>query len=273
MSTPFEDEKDLCVIAKHAYIVAFDNLSKISAENSDALCRLVDGVGIKTRKLFTNGDLYILSAARPAIMTGISLEAWKSDLASRTLQIRLEPFDDDKARLTESELDEAFETIHAGALIDLMRSVSAGLRHAGEPVKNLPRLADFSAFCQHAEIDHPHYENGEFAIALSNCQMEAMDELVDNSLVIKNLAVATREGFRGTISELWEKMPQLDLRAPKGYPETTNALRDFLRMNAPPLRAKGWKVEFKRGQERLWTIVPPAPKTIEQKIDAKLGGY
>jgi hypothetical protein len=50
------DPRDLYVAAINGQVLVFDNLSGISAEISDCLCRLSTGGGFSTRALYTDGD-------------------------------------------------------------------------------------------------------------------------------------------------------------------------------------------------------------------------
>ncbi len=268
LSSPFKDEQNLCITASREYVLAFDNLSKLTSEASDALCRLADGTGIKLRTLYTNDEQTVFSSARPVILTGITIEAWRGDLADRSIQIRLEPIPA-ASRQRLADLKEAFESLHAGALLDLMESVSTGLRNLGRPAANLPRMADFVAFVSGAEAGR--YEAGEFLLAFNANQKDSLKSIADDDLFIDALRYATRDGFSDTLTNLFARLP-----APKpvaGYPTTRKSLSNWLGRNAPMLRALGWQVENeRRTQARIWNITPPTATTVEEIVDAKLGG-
>ncbi len=274
LSSPFSSERDLCIMAKYNAILAFDNLDKITAEDSNMLCRLSGGVGLSARMLYTDAELMVFNEARPAILTGITIEAWRGDLASRSISIRLDPIEA-KARQEKSDLNEQFATIHAGALLDLMESVAAGLRHAGEPAQILGRLADFEGFCQRAALEHETYEPNAFVVAYKANQDATTANVLDDDLFVRNLAYSTRNGFKGTPSELLASLPPLTTKLPAGvfYPQTSKSLGHNLMRIAPSLRTLGWQVEPYKGHERGWLIKPPAPKSVEDKVDARLGGY
>ena len=50
---PPRDLRDLAIAAFNQYVLAFDNLSGISADLADALCRLSTGGGFATRMLYS----------------------------------------------------------------------------------------------------------------------------------------------------------------------------------------------------------------------------
>ena len=63
--------RDLMIASKDSWILAFDNLSKVPDWFSDALCRLATGGGFSTRKLFTDGEQFIINTIRPVVINGI----------------------------------------------------------------------------------------------------------------------------------------------------------------------------------------------------------
>lgn len=75
-----KEPRDLMIAASNSWVVALDNLSRIPAWLSDALCRLSTGGGFSTRQLYTDNEEAIFDAQRPVIMTGIEELATRSDL-------------------------------------------------------------------------------------------------------------------------------------------------------------------------------------------------
>jgi hypothetical protein len=65
-----KNERDLAIAAGNAWVLAFDNLSGIRDQLSDALCRLATGGGFATRQLYTDDEEIIFSAKRPIILIG-----------------------------------------------------------------------------------------------------------------------------------------------------------------------------------------------------------
>jgi putative DNA primase/helicase len=59
------------IAAGNGWVVAFDNLSYLSPEMSDALCCLARGFGFATRTLHTDDDETLIAAAWPLILNGI----------------------------------------------------------------------------------------------------------------------------------------------------------------------------------------------------------
>ncbi|MCB0719564.1 MAG: hypothetical protein KDD65_14040, partial [Bacteroidetes bacterium] len=65
--------RDLPLTMYHNAIVAFDNLTKLSKNESNSMCRAVTGTGQDRRKLYSDTDEIVLQYRRPIIMTAIGL--------------------------------------------------------------------------------------------------------------------------------------------------------------------------------------------------------
>lgn len=86
---PPTKESDLGVSAIHRHLLAYDNLSSLSPDMSDAICCLSTGYTANLRKLYTNGEIYTYTIHRPVILNGISALVHRDDLARRTIGIYL----------------------------------------------------------------------------------------------------------------------------------------------------------------------------------------
>jgi hypothetical protein len=65
------DERELFIAASNGHVLAFDNLSGLPGWLSDTFCQLASGGAFSTRRLFTDQDEVLFSAARPVILNGI----------------------------------------------------------------------------------------------------------------------------------------------------------------------------------------------------------
>jgi hypothetical protein len=95
---PPRDERDVLISAKSSRVVAFDNMSTMSDEMADIICRLSTGAGIGERQLYTNDEEYISAVARPVLLNGIPSLLARGDLADRSIAITLPPIPDAKRR-------------------------------------------------------------------------------------------------------------------------------------------------------------------------------
>ncbi|MCC3246088.1 hypothetical protein LG047_12270 [Methylocystis sp. WRRC1] len=98
-----DNAQNLMIIASHRHVVAFDNLSGVKNDMSEALAALATKAGFETRQLYTDGDLYTIEIARPSALNGIGDFIHRPDLMDRAIPLRLEAMPTG-ARRTEDEI-------------------------------------------------------------------------------------------------------------------------------------------------------------------------
>src|SRR4030095_16919038 len=103
------DERDLIVAARHAHFISFDNISGLSDDMSDAICRLSTGGGHGERRLYTNEEEATFEGRRPVCLKGIEDVATRPDLVDRALLILLRAIPVDRRR-EEKEIEAEFKT-------------------------------------------------------------------------------------------------------------------------------------------------------------------
>ena len=146
------DVRDLFIAAANSSILCFDNLSSISPELSDALCRVSTGGGFSTRQLYSDDDEYLINVTRPIALNGIVDVASRSDLADRLQAAKLRTIAAGK-RKSEREIREAFDAARPRILGALLDVVAGGLRELPNTRMNrLPRMADFALWIRACEL-------------------------------------------------------------------------------------------------------------------------
>ncbi|MCJ7443954.1 MAG: hypothetical protein MUO26_05405 [Methanotrichaceae archaeon] len=145
--------------AKWARIVALDNLSGIlDGQFSDALCTLSTGIGMTTRKLYTEFDQSVMEVKRPVVMNGIDIIIPRGDLNDRVLFITLPKIDEWKK---ESECWQQFLELRPKLLGLILDATVQGLKDEIK-LDTLPvRMADFAAWIMNCEKALP-WEPGKF---------------------------------------------------------------------------------------------------------------
>ncbi len=139
-----DNERDLMIQAKEYRHLNFDNASGMKAEMSDALCALATGGGIAVRKLYTDGDLHVMSYARPFVINGISGYVNRPDLMERAIPLKL-PALPENTRKTEAELLAAFGELSKGLpptasrLSHTLKRLRPSMEKAGITVEFLAR--------------------------------------------------------------------------------------------------------------------------------------
>lgn len=248
--------QDLVVGARHAHVLALDNLSSISVALSDGLCRMSTGGGFATRTLFTTADETIISVARPVLVTGIDELFTRADLLDRTLLITLPPIAPG-VRQPEAELRRRFLEQHGlllGALLDVASRAVAAL--PGIELTAAPRMADFARLGVAVEraVGLP---DGTFLAAYESNRLAAHAVALESAPVaagVEKLLAENGGNWQGTASELLELLAlYVPERARRAIPVMPKNLSDILRRLTPNLRAVGIEVEFKRLGDQMRT--------------------
>jgi hypothetical protein len=139
-----QSERDLFISATQGWVLAFDNLSALSSEASDAFCRLTTGGSFVTRKLYTDGDEAIFQATRAVIINGIEEVVIRGDILDRSVLLHL-PTLSPTQRREEDQVWETFEDARPRILGALLDAVSAALRNRDTVMlTERPRMADFA---------------------------------------------------------------------------------------------------------------------------------
>jgi hypothetical protein len=251
------DERDLVIMARRSAVLGFDNVSVLTDELSDALCRLATGGGYSTRRLYTDDEEMVFRATRPIVLTAIPDVDRQPDLADRSIHIGLDAIDDADRR-TEADLRETFGAAHPhilGALLDAAGCALANLSTTSLP--ELPRMADVALFVTAAEPALGQ-EQGTFLDAYRRNRDEAAESAIEGTPIGQYLVEVAREGFAGTATQLLARIRrQAGYEAPRsrGWPASPRGLAGIVRRLAPALRSSGCSVEFERIGHRHERII------------------
>lgn len=261
-SAPRSD-RDLNIAAHNGWVCAFDNLSHITTEMSDSLCRLSTGGGCGQRTLYEDEEETVFYHQRPIILTGIEDVGIRADLVDRELVIELQPIDD-VDRLPEAVFDERFEAARPrifGALLDAVSTALKNLPDVKERTDvQWPRMADFAQWVV-AAVPALGMEPDEFLAAYEANRRSARQSILDASPILPAIRkMLKRQGgsFKGTASELLIaiSLGQADLvLKSRGWPKTARPLSGMLTRLAPDLRHEGYEISRGRdGDDKVWDI-------------------
>ena len=241
LSGPPGEQRDLLVAAQTSHVPAFDNISAIPGDMSDALCRISTGGGLTLRKLYTDGDSYTFSVCRPVILTSIGNVISRGDLADRSVTIRLPriiPCD----RLDESELEQRLARLAPLILGRLCDVTACALKHSGSVrVRDLPRLARWARWVSAAE-PALGWPTGTFVRLHRERHREQSGDLLAGDLLAPYLFQVGRRGWRGTARDLLHCIDALATdaeRRSRGWPATPRALTSTVTRLAPLLAEAG----------------------------------
>jgi putative DNA primase/helicase len=239
------DEVDLIIAARGSRLPCFDNLSRLSEEMSDALCRMATGSGIGKRTLYSDLDETLAWVCSPFAFNGITPTAIRSDLIDRLFRITLSPIPEDH-RLTPSEYWArwtAREPFILGALYTTLAAVLAILPTMERPSR-LPRLAEIAMVGIAAEkaLDWP---TGSFMAAMQENIRAGDAEALDSSPIPAALAAAIITTWEGSASELHSILRtkvEERVQRQRGWPGNGQALSRALRRLQPNLERTGWRI-------------------------------
>jgi hypothetical protein len=240
------------VSASNSWLLSYTNVSSVPQWLSDALCRLADGEGLKTRQLHSDRDEAIFFGARPIALNGIGDLAKQPDLADRALPMTPPPIPEEQRR-EEREFWGAFEAARPQILGALCGIVAGGLRRLPDVrLDRLPRRADFARW---GAACAPGWgsDAAEFLADYEDNRSEAMAAAAEASLLLPPIeAVLARTGldvagFDGTATELSKRLDEVcgaAERKQKWFPKNASQLGSALNRIAPLLRRRG--IEFQR---------------------------
>ncbi len=277
LRSPPSEPEQWVLAAAGSWGVCLDNVSFISPWWSDALCKAVTGDGWVRRRLYSDGDLSVVSFRRVVLMTSIDVGALRGDLADRLVIADLEPIREDKRR-AETDLDGVTrerQPLILGALLHVVADVLARLPQMKLPV--LPRMADFGSVL--AAVDEvlglkvlPLYLAQHGRIANDVIEADPFGAAV--------LSFAEVAGtWSGSATQLLARIKPPDPeKLPPGWPKATNALSCKLKRLAAPLRAVGVDVKFARSTTRdrsktitIQRVAVPTVQIVRSSADAGFG--
>src|SRR5262249_21555551 len=249
------EEYDLVLAAKNGWVVGFDNVSEIKPWLSDALCRVATGIGFGRRKLYTDGEEYLLAVKRPIIVNGIEEVAVRGDFVDRAI-IQGLPLIEDVKRRDEEELWSAYDAASPQALGGLLDIVMGALRELPSvQLARPPRMADFARWVVAAE-PALRWEAGSILASYRRTRARATAATLEASLLVDPLRALPEERprFEGRVTDLLrqlrERVDERVLRDPD-WPKDAIRLSGELRRLAPALRRVGIDVIFpKTGKRR-----------------------
>ncbi|TSE29337.1 PriCT-2 domain-containing protein [Tepidimonas taiwanensis] len=238
--------EDLYVAAANAHLLSFENLSTLSADQSDAMCAISTGAGFAARRLYTDSEEAVLKAHRPIAVNGINPVITRPDLLDRAVCIHLPRL---AQRRTDEQIREATErdapTIFAG-LLDLFCNALRVLPEVKRESWALPRLADFAQLGEAIARVLGH-KPGHFLELYAGHRRQSIQRTIDASPVAMAIVKMVEAGrsFRGSVGELLDLLNR-DRPAHEAsdyWPRSPRGLGDALRRYSPALGQLGIKVE------------------------------
>lgn len=239
-----KSERDLMIVAQDNALLLFDNMSGLSNEMSDALCRLSTGTGYATRKIYSDNDLQVFSECCPFICNGISGISERPDLIDRSLALVLPSMEENSRRLERYILAD-IEAINPQLLDKLFNIASYAIKNLDhvEPPTEF-RMADAAQWLLAAEPATGLPEG-----SLLDAMRQSQNDIVMASLEHQTIPLALRElvdkkPFKGYFGELTLALKATAYRDDNKLPKNPSHLSHQLKRLAPALKRVGFEISF-----------------------------
>jgi len=238
------DPRQFAVAAANRWVLCFDNLTHLSMEEQNLLCRTATGGGYTHRALYKDLEEVSIEYIRPQILTGVDLVPTRSDLLERCLIVRLERISE-KNRLSERKLESQISKLLPGIYGSLLDLMSVALRNLPTiDLDELPRMSDFAELCVAAGIPN-------FAEAYSiNLNVGCQEAVEANPIASGILALLdAHDGYwQGSSTELIRHLQELDPTSREFKKLSARSLGKKLSSSLKgELEAVGVKVDQKKG--------------------------
>lgn len=194
-----QNKKEMIQLIAHHYICYFDNVSTISQDISNLLCRAITGEGQSKRELFTDDDDIIYVITHCLGLNGLNLVVTKSDLLDRSIIIEHEAIPDrNKKQLR--RLKDKFNQLKPkllGYIFDvLVKVLRYEKKHPKElQLKEYSRLADFVEVCEIISRCTGH-KPGEFFDSYKESRLSQIRKIVESNPVAKALVFFVKSKFK-----------------------------------------------------------------------------
>ena len=235
--------EDIFVAAANNWLVSYENLSGLTAEQQDAFCTLSTGGGFASRQLYTNGEEHIMETKRPVVLNGIAVVATRPDLIDRVIHVDLPTIPAD-ARRDDADTHAGWERdqpkVFAG-LLDLFSAALAILPTVKLTQKQ--RMADYERLGE-AVARALGFAPGEFQQQYAELVRAGIDRALESNAVAQALDKYLAErvlpiNWQGTAGQLYDLLNTHSIPDRSSWPRSPKSLSDQLRRIAPAYRAKG----------------------------------
>lgn len=175
------NQKELIQELAHHHFLIFDNVSHISPEISDILCKVISGGSFSKRELYSDDEDIIYRIQACIGINGVNLVISRPDLLDRCVLLELQRLDD-SVRREEYELYSNFEKDLPSILGGVFDVLAEAIKRKPSIKVKLERMADFTRWgCAIAEA--LGYTKEEFLTAYKNNISRQTEMLLNDNIV------------------------------------------------------------------------------------------
>lgn len=249
-----KEVRDLMVMADNNWLLAFDNVSYITPDVSDALCSIVTAGEFAKRTNYADKDESVIQVSRPIIINGIgNIASDRPDLMQRTLMIR-PPLIPAAKRMDEETADARFEADRPRLLGAFLNALSMALRNLPHVrLTEKPRMADYAKIGVAAQ-------QGDFVSAYKQNIENAVSNAAESSPLVEYIAklVATQR-FEGSATRLLDALNSIDgadrVQKSPDWPKSNRTIKNAMQRVAPLLRGVGVRIEHTETKLGSWYVI------------------
>jgi hypothetical protein len=282
------DVRNFAVTCSNRRVIAIDNVSGLTPEQSDILCRASTKGGYSHRTLQTDSDETTIEFLNPQILNGIEAIATRGDLLDRSLLIGLRPPTERQSRSSFNAKLTALHPQTLGALLTLLSDVLrvmpeiSGL--AGQSSERFTELVEIGLAVEKV-LDWPP---GTVERTLRTARSEAHEIAVDSSPVgaaIRELMAnpPDRTEWRGTAAQLLNTLSQIvPEKVSRGqyWPADSTRLAKILSRIGSDLEAIGIPIKRQKSDGKIFlsltktidapTSPPNSPEPIAIEVQEEI---
>lgn len=254
VSAMAEKPEDLITQLNNRYLSSFDNVSFISKDISDKLCRTITGSNNPRRKKYTDDDEVILSFKRKIVLNGIVPTLDYPDLQTRLLSYARKPIDENN-RITDQEFNEKFESLLPHLLGKIFTTLQKSLKkypYLKDKIRPSTRMADFEVWGEIISRELGYTENS-FLDSYRRKTIDGQISLVASHPVVSLFQsfMENKEFYENTIGHLYQELVSIAAKSDIDinsryirFPKTSNYLTKELKIVDPAIKAIGFIIEI-----------------------------
>lgn len=249
---------DLNIHFANNYLSSFDNISYISDDMSDNLCKAITGASYTKRMLYTDQEEVLLKFKRKIVANGISFNIDRGDLAERTIQYFTHDVPKSE-RKSMRQIETEFSTLLPnllGHIFTTLKNALAVYNKAKDEMQNLPRMADFVIWGEAISLALG-FPKGTF-LKLYEEEMQKGNEILsegnplvsflDEFLMEKDQQRIPASYFFAELLRFAEEN-HFDVKGGH-FPKGSNKLRGYIERNKPLLKEHGIVIEIFKNTEK-----------------------
>lgn len=266
-------QDDFTIAMEKNWSMFYDNITNLSVEQSDQMCRCSTGEGVSKRKLYSDKEEVVFNFKNILGLNGVNCVANKPDLLDRSLIIKLSRIPEHK-RKTEKEINKAFEELKPyilGQCFDIVTKAIA--LEPGKRLKQYPRMADFAHWGY--MINEASQVGGDVFLGAYNnnilTQNEKAVEVNPVAVAVTNLIKSDVVGeITGTPEYIYKKLISharqydLDYTHDKYWPKNSSWLIRRLEEIIPNLDKLGIRVSNYTDKGKRWTTIIDKTKKVTE---------